>query len=385
MPIEKNIGIIPSSFYHLLANLSRVESNVDLIISQGFLKLTIQKILLLYENLERNETPLAELFPDGATCLLIVSRCANHHTPSTGSANNIIFNAPSNVLEFCISIIRKKEFAANNVCYFQAVHTLANLSEDTTRCVLAIYQSDILKLLYDDLMSCEEMGAENIIYYVKLIYNIASGIRIEAMTLQLVIFREPLYKVARLYPALLDDAKNAIWAITQSYLALQSKLGNKEDNAMHSYLTAKETLDLWEMGIDIYERMKANREDAESIALPKNINIGEEQGNLQYGSLFPTADPDRKNSFPRPGRPSTSPVLKPFGRSQDRLSFVARDSLISMSKVPTKFRAGGKRRIVNVPYKDHQKILSLDLDRLPELRITRPAVSPQNSRKCKDI
>lgn len=369
LPIEKNIDTLPPSFFHFLANLCLTELSINLMVSQGFLKLTIENLKRLHRLWVRNDET-GSLLIDIATNLLIISRCANYHKPSIGSANDVIFNPTSNVVEFCIDIIRISEYSTQNPHYIQAIYALSKLSEDKARCVTALYESDILKLLHSDLLKCRAMSAEIVERYVKLVYNLAAGLRIQSLAFQLLTLREPLFLVARVHPSLLDSVKDTVWAITENNLSSESREKISNEETIHSYLSAKEALELWELGIDVREKIRP-------------------LGEVISGSGDVAKIPDVVDNTIGSASPSIQEETQQVKRNakmnlHNGLSFIARDSKI---RLPENLKMRTKRKGNITPKRsiNPEKMVTMDVHELPELRLTRPLLSLKCSTTVKEI
>ena len=376
-PIEKNLDDLPPSLFHLLANLCLSELSIILMVSQGFLKLVVENLKLL-ESQWTSVDETGRLHAEIATNLLIISRCANYHKPSIGSANDVIFSPASNVIDFCLQIVRVSDYSVQNPHYIQAIHALSRLSEDKARCILAISESDILKVLHADLQKCMEMSVDTAERYVKLAYNLAAGIRIQSFAFQLLTMREPLFLVARIHPSLLDSVKDTVWAITECHLSFESrKMGEKED-VVNNYLTAKEALELWELGIDVREKIRSSKETTSGLS-----------NNIACSSVYVAPSSEVVEIVIGSASPSvqgqTAQAKKSAAKKLvDGLSFISRDS---QTKMPAKLlsRTQLKGKILSKRVINPKKVIALDVNELPELRLTRPLSPMQSSTIAKVI
>jgi hypothetical protein len=122
-----------TSFFELIANLSSSYLGIMGVISRGFLRVTLDKLAMLYklydiEDVEywneakvmgRPSVPPSPLRMQITACLRVINRCANYNSGSIGNANDLILGDNYRVIAFCVDIVRVPECPRQDLAYIE--------------------------------------------------------------------------------------------------------------------------------------------------------------------------------------------------------------------------------------------------------------------------
>jgi hypothetical protein len=392
---------LKSSFFHLLANLCGSDLGVTNAVTRGFLRIALEKLLLLFNDyssdvdswrdakrLGRVVSASDPLRMDITACLKVINKCANFHHAATGNANELIFTERYQVIHFCGKIIRAEECPRNDATFMEAVRTLSVLSRDKASSIVALCNADVLRIARRDLTQCQGMHKDTVLDYILLVYSMASGLRIVNLGHQLLTLREPLFAAARHYPEFSTYVRDATWAIMESKLQSSagiSRAGNNNDDTLESFFTAKESFDLRELGIDVTERVSASRQAARN----KNLFDSDKElsGSISVGIKLDVNVVDSGMEEMSLGEGLRSAPLLPSSplNYTHGQSFIANDSRVNTCIDKKSARVGSalqERQVLSNKKRTksgrrgHDKIIAtVDIERLPELSKTRPPPS----------
>lgn len=221
------IGFLPASFFQVLANICQNDRGKGYVLADGFLRRTIEKVTILFPYLEGKEElakwtklqkekrPLPEpstYRKEVITCLRVIARMCNYHTPQFGSANDCILT--TNIIEICASILRIKECPRSDPAIKAALDVFAGLSRDVVRMAEPLERSDTLQLMKKQLEVAELTPEDAIISCIETIRNMATGTRSPYILKKIGDLRQPLMMVSRIYPRLVQFVRDCNWEMT---------------------------------------------------------------------------------------------------------------------------------------------------------------------------
>lgn len=250
------LGLIqlPASFFELLANLCQIDTGKYHCLHEGFLRRALDKLMILYATFlhirpyhtstynrktrkheypvvnHRNKAGWLKLKAEIIACLRLITKCANYHHGKTGSTNDLIFLSIYRVVEVCKAIILFKDFKRDDEIIIIAYETLAALAHDTYRVSKYIEMHDIFGLIQKELSAKEETfplrGGKAA---TDILHHATTGLTSDYIVKMIPLLREPMSKLARIFPELGQNVLDANWSMTKSAMIYR----NTVDPTLH--------------------------------------------------------------------------------------------------------------------------------------------------------
>ena len=240
---RKGLGTLSEHFFDTLATLCQLEQGRDLTISEGFLRRCLDKAHLLLPAME-GEFELkewgdliakgkAELVPKSpereemASCLRLLAQVASHHSSKAGAANDVVMGRFYDTVGITTHLIGSHCCPRSDHAYIAAMHVLAKLSRDTSRCAEPFRDDDVVGILRGLLQEVDVHGEiipdECLQHLLDCCLGISQGFWGEHLATQLPMLRLPLTRVSRLRPTFASLINDINFAISRNQRGLLAK------------------------------------------------------------------------------------------------------------------------------------------------------------------
>eukprot|EP01041_Mallomonas_annulata_P002171 gene2171-4222_t len=211
------LAALPASYFEVLGNLSVTDYGRAILLNDGYLRRTLEKIIITVGNLE-NESDMKEwsemikrreIVPKPSearkimtSCLHVITNCSNFTSPKIGTSNDLILNKNYKILEICILIIKSEYCPRSDVLLHNAIYTLRAISKDAIRASDEFDSIDIVTVLIKEMNRFEVICEDITQTILETIKNIALGLNGTSTSRRLYLLRDPVFRVSRLFPSL---------------------------------------------------------------------------------------------------------------------------------------------------------------------------------------
>ena len=449
---RRGLGLLPASFFDLCCSICTLEKGKAACLADGFLRRAVEKALMLIPKLpetkqdmlgwtmalqkrsgvggaRRVDTSAGEQYsldllsfgdeeggqsikpPSAArlqvaAALRLAAKCASFAHPLFGSVNDLLLQPEFDIVAVCKALIGIEETPRCDPVIVASIHLLGNLSKDIYRVAEQFEALDILGLLAKSMIHVPFLpieAAESCILAINSMGVTKSAYVVD----QLRNTREPMAKIARVFPQLASAVAESQWSSTTTFLELEAKQtrlqnvtpltieigrggGGEDDVVFEKDRILREQLQklYCAAGLD---------DEAERLTPQMKRQVGVES-QLSSPMPFPSPSPSPSPSKSSGGRllplpspsPSSSPLPSPASRPSPASSVSSFGSLTSspdQRASPSKTRmatthlllspisspsktVGGKTNVKKK--KKENQMLTLDLEQVPELERTRP-------------
>lgn len=248
---------LPASYFELLAGLCKVDQARSICLTDGYLRRALEKFAMHYSTLlaadfkparvEKWEAIRMEL----VASLKFLSICANHTAVQKGSANDLILSRYFHVEEMCKGIILAREdILRTDELVHWCYQLLASLSQDTHRVLTIIEANDLFSVVRDEILLFLDIPLRTAGSLVSLLRHATQGITSNYLHAMIPQLREPLAKIARIYPALAFKVDEANWNMTRSMM-MYRKFVNEESSKDFEKLRLEEFIRTGKLANDI--------------------------------------------------------------------------------------------------------------------------------------
>lgn len=244
---RKGLQKMSPNLFRCLSNLCQTESGQGDCLSDGFLRRAADKFYLLFpvaeemlakwiEECDSQVTPIDVMrkpeppkqsddlvykVREMTSCLILIGQCANYTSYMFGAANDLLFIAHYDLMRRCSVIINRVGSTPWSEYMESALRCVRLLAEDNVRLIRVYEEIDIVNLMKKVLMSIGTVPESAIKMAVECLTVVANALRTEYLSLHLPLLREPLQRVTRFHPALLDEVRSASWAVMKLIVDLE--------------------------------------------------------------------------------------------------------------------------------------------------------------------
>ena len=237
---EYKVGLmqLPPSFFVLCANLCFIDEGKSACFSEGFLRRALDKITVLNSKFIRHnlkfmpggkdEEQWQRISVDLVACLRLVGAAANFSHPRKGSANDLILHELYETISLCKNAICWKlhtQAPRDEEIVLVAYEVLAELAQDTYRINKLFEKFDLYHIVAVELSMCEGLPERGARSAVRIIHRSCFGLTSDYIARMIAQLREPLTKVARLFPQLHNLVKETQWTLTKCSMIYRSATG----------------------------------------------------------------------------------------------------------------------------------------------------------------
>mmetsp|Transcript_21334 Transcript_21334/g.29551 ORF Transcript_21334/g.29551 Transcript_21334/m.29551 type:complete len:1492 (-) Transcript_21334:71-4546(-) len=226
---------LPASYFELLASLCKVDQAKSVCLTDGYLRRALEKLAIIYSLLHAaNYQPYQlnnwqQMKGEVVACLKLIVACANHTSVQKGSANDLILSRFFHVEDMCQGIIiARNDIPRTDELIHCCYRTLAALAHDTHRVLALVEDRDILGMVREEIILFQDIPQETAECLVSILHYSSLGITSNYLHMMIPRLREPLAKIARIYPALAAKVDEANWNMTRSMMMYNKFV--KEDN-----------------------------------------------------------------------------------------------------------------------------------------------------------
>jgi len=436
---RRGLGLLPASFFDLCCSICALEKGKAACLADGFLRRAVEKAIMLIPKLPETRQDMLgwtmalqaslrgesssssgvvvyslDMLPlstgikppsaarlQVAAALRLAAKCASFAHPLFGSANDLLLQPDWDIVAVCKALIGIEETPRCDPVVVAAIHLLGNLSKDIYRVAEQFEALDILGLLAKSMIHVPVLpieAAESCILAINSMGVTKSTYVVD----QLRNTREPMAKIARVFPQLAPAVAESQWNSTTTFMELEAAAAKKKNN---NTTTAPLTIDVGGEGgggdddAVVFEKDRILREQLQKLYTAAGLDDEAERLTPKKGrqtgveSPFPSPSPTKSTAMGSTARllqplpspsPSSSPLPSPasarpspassvssFASSPDQRASPSKTRiatthlLLSPLSSPAKVGVGGKKM-------KKQQLLTLDLEQLPELERTRP-------------
>ncbi len=252
---KKGLMKMSPNLIRCLSNLCQTESGRGDCLSDGFLRRALDKFSILFPVVEdlllkwqdsvdnyvkpidvfaKAETPqqskdLIYKVRECTSCLVLVGMCTNYTSYMYGAANDLILLAHYQLIERCVTLLRRTGKTVWSAYMEAALKCVVTLSEDNVRLVEVVENQDLVGLFKQVLMSIGDVPESAIKLAVTGLKVAGASLRTEYLALALPKCREPLQRVTRFHPALLDLVRDASWSVMKFIIDAEKGLKHTDD------------------------------------------------------------------------------------------------------------------------------------------------------------
>jgi hypothetical protein len=225
------LGALPATFFQLCSNLCQTDSGKQHVIADGYLRRSLENIVFLFPFLEKNEVfkswkeqkklnrPLnpapSVVRQKVVACLRVIEKCCNYNSSIYGSGNDLILFGQYNIIDHLVGIITQYECPRDDEAVVAATLVLGKLAQDMVRLNDLYEKKNVLELIQKQFSYAEEQPIPAITACIDVVKYMAAGVRTSYLSEYLPQMRKQLFMVARIYPSLGPQTRDAQWYITR--------------------------------------------------------------------------------------------------------------------------------------------------------------------------
>lgn len=253
------LGMLPSSFFDVCTAICVLDRGKGACLVDGFLRRSIEKVLLLLPKLESREEMLRwtsalnkyyatsksreeysldilrKIDPDlkpstarleVAAALNLIAACSSFAHPAFGSSNDVIMMQEYQIVHICKVLISVEETPRCDPVVVAAMQVLGGLSKDVYRAAPIFESMDILGLIAKQMAQVPMLPQKAVESALDAVNNMAAT-GSEYVVDQLRNLREPLLKVNRVMPVLASKVADTNWNATTTFFRSERKAEEK--------------------------------------------------------------------------------------------------------------------------------------------------------------